>query len=339
MQQAVNLMNRHAAAFQSMPGAPGSTLGLANDEFISYQGRRNLTVLDSLTGEVCWIYTGVRPSTHTLGGDEVVYLRPTDGQSPLALRASDGKRLDVKNLPETLNRAIHAVHDNFVLSGLPEGKPGLRLFDPIAGRDLWTIALAKGAVMAMLENDRLAVLEAGDGKFGVIDLATGKRHDMATIAPEDIKGKPEFYALSDNNHVYLLVNKGQNQNYYSEQVPFVRASGLVMSFDSASGKLRWKQPVQAQNLMLERMTFSPFLVFSSRKYEQKGKLNFWSLHLLAIDKYSGTKLLDEKSAAQPGFRSVTVSAAERYVELRSYNERVRLYPVEKSASAGQSGGQ
>lgn len=339
LQQAVNLMNRQAAAFQGMPGAPGSSLGLANDEFISYQGRRSLTVLDALTGEVCWVYTGVRPSTHTLGGDEVVYLRPTDGQNPLALRASDGKRLEVKNLPETLNRAIHIVRDNFVLSGLAEGKSGLRLFDPLAGRDLWTVELAKAAVMTMLENDRLAVLEPSEGKLAVIDLRTGERHEMATVAADDIKGKPEFYALADNINVYLLINKGQNQNYYSEQVPFVRASGVVLAFDAVSGKQRWKQTVQGQNLMLERLTFSPFLVFSSRKYEQKGKLNFWSLHLVAIDKLSGLKLLDEKSAAQPGFRSVTVSAAERYVELRSYNERVRLYPVEKSASAGQSGGQ
>ncbi len=339
MQPAVNLMNRQAAAFQGIPGAPGTSLGLANDEFVSYMGRRSMTVLDAFTGEVCWIYTGVRPSTHTLGGDEVVFLRPTDGQNPLALRASDGKRLDVKNLPETLNRAIHVVNDNFVLSGLAENKPGLRLFDPVAGRDLWTVGLAKGAIMSMLDNDRLAVLEAAEGKFALVDLVTGERHDMATIAPDDIKGKPEFYALSDNSNVYLIINKGQNQNYYSEQVPFVRASGLVMAFDAASGKQRWKQTVQGQNLMLERMTFSPFLVFSSRKFEQKGKLNFWSLHLLAIDKHSGVKLLDERSAAQPGFRSVTVSAAERYVELRSYNERVRLYPVEKSASAGQSGGQ
>ena len=37
---------------------------------------------------------------------------------------------------------------------------------------------------------------------------------------------------------------------------------------------------------------------------------------LVLDDLSGTKLLDEKSSAQPGFRSVTVSAVDRYVELR-----------------------
>jgi hypothetical protein len=50
-------------------------------------------------------------------------------------------------------------------------------------------------------------------------------------------------------------------------------------------------------------------------------------------------LLDEKTQAQPGFRSITVSAADRYVELRSYNERVRIFPVDKSAIEGSSGGE
>ncbi len=90
--------------------------------------------------------------------------------------------------------------------------------------------------------------------------------------------------------------------------------------------------------MLERLAFSPYLVFSSRKFEQKGRLNLWSLQLMVIDKHTGAKLLDEKSTAQPGFRSLTISTVDRYIELRSYQERVRLYPVDKSASAGQSGG-
>ncbi|MGE5193274.1 MAG: PQQ-binding-like beta-propeller repeat protein, partial [Deltaproteobacteria bacterium] len=337
MQPAVNLATR-PAVFQGMQAAPGAGLGLANDDFVSYQGRRNMTVLDALTGEICWVYTGIRPGTGALGGQDVVFLRPADNQNPLALRASDGRRLEVKDLAQTVRRAIHVVRDSFVLSGLADGKTGLRLYDPIAARDLWSIELDKSAVMSLLENDQMAVLEPAGGKFSVVNLLTGARRDMATIAPDDLKPRGEVYALADNVNVYLIINKGQHQNYYSEQVPFVRASGVVMAFDAATGRQRWRQPVQGQNLMLERLTFSPFLVFASRRYEQKGRLNFWSLHLLAIDKLTGTKLLDEKSAAQPGFRSVSVNATDRYVELRSYNERVRLYPVDKSASAGQSGG-
>ena len=64
----------------------------------------------------------------------------------------------------------------------------------------------------------------------------------------------------------------------------------------------------------------------------------WSLQMLVLDKQTGAKLLDEKTSSQPGFRSLTISTADRYIELRSYQERVRLYPIDKSASAGQSGG-
>ncbi|HLJ11092.1 MAG TPA: hypothetical protein VKU82_07880, partial [Planctomycetaceae bacterium] len=339
MQQAAGLANRHAA----IQGATAAgALSLANEEFVGFQGRRTATLLDALSGEVCWDYKGVRPGTIMLGGEETVFLRSPEKNHAVALRAGDGKKLDVKNLGETLDRAVHVVHDHFVMSGVGKSKSGLRLFDPIQGRDLWTIDLAKGTLMSLLENDRMALLEPEtDGKsskFAIVDLETGERQTLGTLGADELKGRTEAYALSDSINVYLLINKGANQNYYSEQVPFVRASGLVMAFDPVAKRQRWKQTVQVQNLMLERLAFSPFLVFSSRKYEQKGKVHFWSLHLLAIDKLSGAKLLDEKSAAQPGFRSVTVSAVDRFVELRSYNERVRLYPVEKSAAAGQSGG-
>jgi hypothetical protein len=269
------------------------------------------------------------------------------------LRVSDGRLVDVKNLAETLNRAVHVVGDNVVLTNLGDGKTGLRLFDPVHERNLWSIELRKDTVMTVLENDRMAVLEpeakpAGQppgqpavtpgAKFAVIDLTSGQRQELTNVAADDLKGRNEIYVVADNDGLYLLINKGQNHNYYSEQVPFVRANGVLMAIDLASGKQRWKQPVQGQNLMLERLAFSPYLVFSSRKSETKGRLSVWSLQLLVIDKQSGAKLLDEKSSAQPGFRSITISTVDRYVELRSYQERVRIYPVDKSAAAGQSGG-
>ena len=357
MTKTINIV-KGQPGLQAVP-AVSAALCLVNDQFVGYQGRRNLTLLDALSGEVCWVYTGVRPGTLVLGGDEVIYLRPAEGVNPIALRVSDGRRIEVKNLADTLNRAVHVVGDNFVLTaladgtGLGQGKGGLRLFDPIQGRDLWSIELPRDTVMTVLDNDRMAVLEIDAkpspqpggksggqpaGKFAVIDLASGKRQELAIIAAEDLKGRNEVYVVTDNDSLFLLINKGQNQNYYSEQVPFVRANGVLLAFDMASGKQRWRQPVTGQNLMLERLAFSPYLVFSSRKFEQKGRLNLWSLQLLVIDKHSGTRLLDEKSSAQPGFRSITISTSDRYIELRSYQERVRIYPIDKSASAGQSGG-
>ncbi len=112
-----------------------------------------------LSGEVCWVYTGIRPGTLVLGGNEFVYLRPADGLNPIALRISDGRPVEIKHLAESLNRTVHVVGDNFVLTNLSNGKGGLRLYDPIHERDVWSIELPKETVMTALDNDRMALLE------------------------------------------------------------------------------------------------------------------------------------------------------------------------------------
>lgn len=341
MQASINLANRQMY-LQNMGGG-GGPLAIANDSYVCCQGRRNITVFDTRTGEPRWTYTGIRSGSFIFGGREVIYVRPADGQNGLALRAGDGKRLDLPDLNDTLARAVHAVGDRFVLSSSNNGKTALRLFDPLTQTDVWKVELANKSVMSPLDNDRLAIVEPGSGtdgsRFQLLDLQTGTMQLLGTLTPEEMKGRNELFALADNQNVYLLVNKGMNQNFWSEQVPFVRASGQVFAFDPQASKLRWKQSVAGQNLMLERLDYAPLLVFASRKFEQKEKLNYWSLHLVVLDKLSGAKLLDEKTASQPGFRSVTVNTAERYIELRGWNDRVRLYPIEKSATAGESGGE
>ncbi len=212
MIKSVSLVSRHQG-FQAGSAASG-TLSLVNEQFVAYQGRRNLTLLDAISGEVCWVYTGVRPGTLVLGGDEVIYLRQSDGQNPVALRVNDGRRVEIKNLAETLNRAVHVVGDNFVLANLGDGKPGLRLFDPVRQRDLWSVELRRDTLMTLLDNDRMAVLEpepkpaaamenraranrpaAQGARFAVIDLASGRRQELATIAAEDLKARHEIYVV------------------------------------------------------------------------------------------------------------------------------------------------
>jgi outer membrane protein assembly factor BamB/tetratricopeptide (TPR) repeat protein len=334
MQSPANLSSRMGI----LAAAGASPLSFVTNDLIGIQGHRQVTAFEALTGRECWTYTGVRPGTQVFGGDELVFFRPADGKNPIALRARDGRRVEINGLEEIMNRALVFIGDAPVLWNLKGGQPGLRLFDLVAQRDLWAVEIAKGAQMSALDSERMAVLEP-DGKLAVITLRTGRRQSLGQVASTDLAGRSEVFAVADQTALYLVINNQQmRQNFYSEQLPFVRVNGSVLAFDLQAGKQRWKQPVQAQNLLVERMGISPFLIFSSRKYETRGKFSFSSLHLVVIDKISGTKLLDEKSGAQPGLRSITVNASDRFVELRSNAERVRLYPVDKQASAGQSGG-
>ena len=342
MQTPANLAARQAGLHSQ--GAQPAGLCLASSEIVGTLGRRTLTVFDAITGEVAWTQTGcLRAGNGTIvpGGEKVVLSAtpPTD-ENALAVRAIDGKRIETKTNPGRHDQSVvslQLVDDRFVMSGSSGGKAGLRLFDPVAGRDLWALELPAQAKISILDNDRAALIEP-DGKFGLIDLKTGQRKTLATISAEDLNLRTESFVVADHTSLFLLLNKGPPSSNFSDQVPFIRASGAVLAFDLETGKQRWKQVVQQQNLLLERLTASPFLLFSNREYKTKGRLPVWSLHLVAIDKLTGTKLLDEKTISQPGFRSVTVNAADRYVELRSYSERLRLYPADKPASAGQSGG-
>jgi len=145
MPSAANLANRPGLL---LANAAGNPLCFVTNDLVAVQGHRHVTAYDSLTGRECWTYTGVRPGTLVLGGDDLVYLRPADGQNPIALRAGDGRRIEIHGLAEMLNRALHFVGDAPVLWGLKGGQAGLRLFDPVRERDLWTVELARGAVMS-----------------------------------------------------------------------------------------------------------------------------------------------------------------------------------------------
>ena len=159
----------------------------------------------------------------------------------------------------------------------------------------------------------------------------------------DFRLPPETLAWRDELRAFLraeLPDGFQGSDDFfdgAEQVPFVRANGVVAAFDRQQSKLRWKQQISEQNLLIERLDHSPLLVFASRKYERNGRLQFSMQHIVALDKLSGAKLLDNRAAAQQGIRSVNVSLGERYIELRGFNDRIRLYPIDKSAVAGESG--
>jgi outer membrane protein assembly factor BamB len=333
MQQAAGYRNRS-------PGGSGGSAGglnLANHQIVCYQGRRTLHVLDAMTGEPRWTMSGIRPGSLVLGNEQFVFVRPSDGSDALALRSLDGKPLKVPGLTALLNRAIQVTERGVILTESSTQPPlvKVQLHDPISGNNLWSTEFPRGVMMSVVDHDRIALLDPS-GKFDLLDLRNGAVQTLGTVAAEDLKGRQEAYVLADNLNVYLLINRSGQQNYYSEQVPFVRINGMVLAFDPRADKLRWKQAVTSQNLVLERLDFSPFLVFATRKYERKGAVHVWSLSLLALDKQNGARLIDVSAPSQPGFRSVTVNAAERFVELRGYNERVRLYPIEERAAAGQS---
>ncbi len=303
-------------------------LCLANSAAVCYQGRRNLTMLDARTGSVRWTCGGVRGGARVFGNEEVVYVHPADGRNPFALRCTDGKRLEIANLAELMLGAMQNYGKDFVLLD-GNSRPNrllLRRFDPLEQRDLWKREFPAQTLFSALDVRRLAVLDPAAGKFQCVDLSTGELLLLGSVDPGELKGRPEVYAVADFDAVYLLVNQPNRAGFYSEGLPSVRANGTVYAFDAAGG-VRWTCKLDNQNLILERLHQSPVLVFASRQMQQKQNIQVWMLKVEVFDKARGVRLLEETWHPRSNIRSLVVNPAQPCIELRTYDERIRLAPA------------
>ncbi len=115
---------------------------------------------------------------------------------------------------------------------------------------------------------------------------------------------------------------------YGESFPSIRVAGTIYAFDLTTGKEQWKQPVSGLHLILERLDHSPIVLFLARTFEQNG--SSWKLSLLAIDRQHGKVVHQSDIQVQSSFQQMSVNMQEEFVELRTYNDRLRLFPSAKS---------
>ena len=77
------------------------------------------------------------------------------------------------------------------------------------------------------------------------------------------------------------------------------------------------------------------LIFVWRTVVNSREFGRWSVNILVIDKRTGRKVLSTVDLSASNFRSLELNMAERYIELRSYNQRVRLIAVNRPSAAAK----
>jgi hypothetical protein len=80
---------------------------------------------------------------------------------------------------------------------------------------------------------------------------------------------------------------------------------------------------------------SPMLTFVWRTLVSNREFGHWSVHILVIDKRTGRQVLSTSDLSASNFRTLELNMAERYIELRSYNQRVRLIAVNRSKATAK----
>ena len=120
---------------------------------------------------------------------------------------------------------------------------------------------------------------------------------------------------------------------YGESLASIRMNGTVYAWSRQDNRMLWQKSVKQQNLVVDRFSAMPVLLFVSRSWKQRGRMNISTLSISAIHKQSGQMLIDSKiPSVYSGFHALTINADEPSIELRSYNVRMLLRPADEAAS-------
>lgn len=314
---------------------------------VCLQGRRAIVVYDPLTGRERWSRAGISAVATLVGTRDYLCVMEHDLDRVTVYRTLDGQPVDAPNVATRVRRAISIDGNDFVLL---EALPGLRLFNLTAnrcmlrkvnlvtGEERWRQDFAAKTQIGLMNAEWAIAVDAPSGgrtaprSVALVRLSDGERHTLAPVAFESTEGG--LFAIADDERAYLVANKGDGSQYqYGDNLATIAVDGAVCAWDRTTGELLWQRKVADQNLVLDRFSAAPMLLFLTRTWKQKGNASLTILNLLAVGKQTGTTLHESSTPSMfGGFHSMAVHDAEDLVELSSYNLRLRFVPQRPAPS-------
>ncbi len=311
--------------------ARNALLTLCTPEYIAYRGRRTLTMIDAATGQWRWELRDLPNDTRVQATSDLMFLSSTRWPSGLLLRTRDGRSLPFEgNLREQFQTAKTSLGRDLLVVSRGQGDVlSVERWNPLTRQSVWRESFPITSQFGWLDNRTLATL-GQDGKLATFDLDTRETQTLATLKPADLTGlNRQRFLVADNDRLFLIVS-GQQTNFYGDELTTVPVNGTVFAFDRRAGGELWREKVENQGLVLNHFGASPVVLFSTRKFEQRGRVHVQVHRLLMLDKKTGRKLFEDELTNQySGFR-LNLNLAERYIELLTYNDRLRLVGSEQS---------
>ncbi|MFQ5732610.1 MAG: PQQ-binding-like beta-propeller repeat protein, partial [Planctomycetaceae bacterium] len=310
-------------------------LAFANTMYVGVYGRRRLLLLDAGTGDVLWTLSGLRQGSKVIGSTDAVFVLNNGDEPVIALRALDGRKLTEAKAAKSAAKAVgvsgndllipDATTSNFL--GLRRSTTTWKLQNPVTGATRWTRRYGSGTSFSLLDDGNIVVLPR-KGPLEVIDRSTGASSTYP-VTGKELRKSRQIYALADRNTLFVIANKGGRSGYYYGYggLTTVSVSGEIHAFDRLTRKRLWKTSVSNQQLVMDHFDLSPVLAFSTRKYVRKGLIQHQTLSLQAIDKRTGTTLIEKQIPSNQYYGSFNVNLRDRYVEFRTYSHRLRLVAV------------
>jgi outer membrane protein assembly factor BamB len=327
------------------PAMQRGMLAAANTEYVCLYGRREFTVLDARTGDVRWKCSNLPQHATIFGNDDAIYMVPSDRNQAVAYRATDGKKLDVPKLGDLLVNVIGVMPRGLLVAdgrssqilGIESSRTLVRLVDPITQHVFWRAEYPGGTNLTLLDGLQMLAVSA-TGEMERVDLETGERQKFAENYPVSQLRSGDTFAVTDRERLYLIRSSTHHQ--YSVQFPenFQRSlnvGGRITAYNLRDGKVAWTNSrIPSQNLVLDFMNHSPVLIFAGRQIVKSGEFGHWSFNLLVLDKRTGKDILKVVDPSASTLKTLEVNMAEKYIELRSLNQRLRLIASDRKKTGG-----
>lgn len=314
---------------------PGSSAAVpvVNSGYVCSRGSRSLTVFDSRTGRLQWRLEPLDRSLRISGTHDTIYLTRPDGRISAAHNAGDGSPIRRENFGVSLpdSATVVKVNDRAIITVLrnadhqSDDAPTITLQanSPVTKQVLWSHTFSHRINVKLISNDLLAV-QARYGRIRLLDFQTGQLTEFEKIPTRLRLGSPELTVLADDRFLYGILKLDSSTEARQPGLPSVRVKGNLIAFDIRSGKLLWTQDVPEQHLIIERLDQLPFLIMTSYRREfirQPPDIR----RVMVLDKRDGSILLDTNDEpGEAGFHSMMIDTDNRFVDLLSSVERLRL---------------
>jgi outer membrane protein assembly factor BamB len=322
---------------QKTRGALGH-VGAVEASYVALLTQKGLVVNDPLRGTLLWSRAVENPAARVFGDEQYIYLvEGTDGSSKgRVLRATDGETLNVPDFGPIYQHRLRLLGRR-ILAAVPT-KDGLtlKLYDIVAGKDVWSKAFPAGTVVTQTEDRDLTGVIDPKGRLSALDVETGRVVlntsvlQGRNVTAAEIKNLSTPLLLQDRDHYYVALNHpveankigGGLQNNFSNglrcapvngwflalhrQAGETRRGGRVRPF--AKGELAWDsfEPILNQMIVLEQFENLPVLVFSCRYNEliNAGAMgNRWVSETRSFERRSGSLLYPLTAGAKHGSMS------------------------------------
>ncbi len=328
-----SIEEEQASIYEDRFGRPIGEVGPVGEEFLCYQERSHLVVLDPQDGTELWRRSDLPVGTTVVGGPDAIVLLNPSRTSGEVLRPLDGRRMRILDqLPspatvmlQSAARWLIAEPPDPTTQGTGEHPPAedaaantplaLQRFDLGTGHVRWSIPLAAGSRVFEVDDAWFGVLT--DNKLQFLDWETGStiRTDSMALPP----GDREVHVVTDAERVMVFVSAGVSDQrvVLTNQIlgGYRRRliNGGVYVYNLQDGTQLWHRTLENVGLPLDQPRHVPLLILNYTRQEPGQAVP--SGVLTCYDARTGD-VLHERTDHSHIYYSLLASRPEEWVEMR-----------------------